>query len=187
MLLRYYITDRRGIGGVAPLFENIERQILAGVDYIQIREKDLPSAELLWLVKRVVKRAGQTRVVVNSRFDVALAAGAAGIHLPAHSPPPSEFKRIAPGVIVGVSCHDRAQLVAAEQQGADYALLSPVFLPLSKKSDGKALGLDRFAELVRLVRMPVFALGGIEPETIPACERAGAAGVAGISLFQARQ
>lgn len=183
-MLRYYITDRHTIGGLAALFENIERQILAGVDWIQLREKDLTTPQLLDLARRVVQRAGQTRVLINSRLDVAMATGAHGVHLPSHSPPPSEFKRMAPHLIVGVSCHNRAELLAAKREGADYAVLGPVFPPRSKKLEGMPIGLGQFAELARTVRLPVIALGGITPETIPACERAGAAGVAGISLFQ---
>ena len=185
-MIRYYITDRRGLGGVEPLFENIERQILGGVDWIQLREKDLSSAELLALARRVIARAGQTRVFINSRLDVALAAGAAGIHLPSHSPPPAEFKRIAPHLLVGVSCHNHAELVAAEAEGADYAVLSPVFPPLSKPPEGAALGLKGFTELARAVSIPVFALGGIRGAMIPILACAGASGVAGISLFQGR-
>ena len=172
------------LGGVEPLIENIERQVLAGVDWIQLREKDLPTRELLALARRIVAMAGLTRILINSRMDVALAAQAHGIHLPSNSPPPSAFKRGAPHLTVGVSCHNRDELVRAEQEGADYAVLGPVFPPLSKKTAGVALGLDGFAGLVQAVRIPVIALGGITEASIPACERAGAAGIAGISLFQ---
>ena len=185
-MIRCYITDRRGLGGVEPLFENIKRQISDGVDWIQIREKDLSTTELLDLARRVVATAGPTRVFINSRLDVALAAGAAGIHLPSHSPPPAEFKRIAPHLMVGVSCHNQAELVAAEAEGADYAVLSPVFAPLSKPLEGVALGLEGFIELAGAVSIPVLALGGITRAMIPAFACAGAAGVAGISLFQGR-
>ena len=172
------------LGGVAPLLQNIERQILAGVDWIQIREKDLPTRELLSLVRRAVAVAGRTRILVNSRMDVALAAQAHGVHLPSNSPPPFLFNRGAKHLTIGVSCHNRDELLQAEQEGADYAILGPVFPPLSKKTDSVALGLEGFAELVRAVRIPVIALGGITEASIPACEGAGAAGVAGISLFQ---
>ena len=181
---RYYVTDRNTLGGVAPLIENIERQILAGVDWIQLREKDLPTPDLLRLARQVVGMAGRTKIVINSRLDVALASGAYGIHLPSHSPPPSSFKRIAPHLAVGVSCHDRAELVAAQEEGADYVFLGPVFAPRSKVPQGPSLGLERFAQLVQSIKIPVIALGGITLADIAACERAGATGVAGISLFQ---
>ncbi len=182
-MLRYYITDRRGVGGVEALLANIERQIFAGVDWVQIREKDLSARELLDLVRSAKKlTAGRALLFVNSRFDVAVAGGADGVHLPSHSIAVSEFRRF--GMRVGVSCHNLEELRRAERQGADYAVLSPVFRPLSKKIEGEALGLEVFGELARAVHIPVLALGGITEETIPLCEAAGAAGVAGISLFQ---
>jgi len=186
-VLRYYITDRQGIGGVERLLRNIERQVLAGVDWIQIREKDLSARELLALSRRAVELAAssKTLIFVNSRMDVALAAGAHGVHLPSHSPAPSEFKRCSKEMRVGVSCHNLEELQRAEGEGADYVVLGPVFPPLSKNSVSSALGLERFGELAREVKIPVLALGGVTEESIPACMRAGAAGVAGISFFQA--
>jgi thiamine-phosphate pyrophosphorylase len=188
--LRYYITDRLALGGVGALIANIERQIAGGIDWIQIREKDMDARELLSLARRTVELADvspkKTRILINSRLDIALAAGAHGVHLPSNSARPDAFRRHAPRMLVGVSCHDREELVAAEAEGADYVVLGPVFPPLSKAVSGPVLGLERFAELVRTVKIPVIALGGITPESIPACERAGAAGVAGISLFQGR-
>lgn len=186
-MIRCYITGRHALGGGLPaLLANIKRRVLDPVDdrvdWIQIREKDLSTGELLELSRQVVAMAGQTRILINSRLDVALAAGAHGVHLPSNSPPPSSYKRAAAGLMVGVSCHNRAELLRAEDEGADYALLGPVFPPLSKEAG--AMGLDQFGELARAVRIPVLALGGITPGSIAACERAGAAGIAGITLFQ---
>ena len=186
-MLRYYITDRKQLGGLEGLLRNIERQILAGVDWIQIREKDLSTRELLALSRRTVALASssKTLVFINSRMDVALAACAHGVHLPSHSAAPSEFKRCCAQVRVGVSCHDLEELERADTEGADYAVLGPVFDPISKSAAGSALGLERFRELASAVKIPVLALGGITEENIPGCRGAGAAGVAGISLFQA--
>ena len=183
-MLRYYITDRHMLGGIAPLIENIKSQIAARVDYIQLREKDLSTPELLALARQVIGLSVRTTILINSRLDVALAAGAHGIHLPSNSPSPSFYKRVAPQLIVGVSCHNRAELLRAATEGADYAVLGPVFAPLSKPGTGVDLGLGTFAELRRAVNIPVIALGGITNERIPACMQAGASGVAGISLFQ---
>ena len=154
------------------------------MDWIQLREKDLGTLELLDLARLIVARAGKTRILINSRLDVALASGAYGIHLPSHSPSPAEYKRVAPHLTVGVSCHNRADLVQAEEEGADYVVLGPVFSPLSKRTTERALGLEAFAALARSVNIPVIALGGITQAAIPACASAGAAGIAGISLFQ---
>ncbi|HEY3738833.1 MAG TPA: thiamine phosphate synthase [Bryobacteraceae bacterium] len=188
-MLRCYITDRRMFGGsIDALIANIERQIAAGVDWIQIREKDLSGRELALLARRAVELAGNsrngTRILINSRLDIALASGAHGIHLPSASPPASAFRPFARDLRIGVSCHNREELAAAEAEGADYAVLGPVFAPRSKAMEGPWLGLKKFEELVRDTRIPVLALGGITHENSQACIEAGAAGVAGISLFQ---
>jgi len=183
VIRRYYITDRRSAGGVEPLIECIARAVAAGVDAVQVREKDLPARPLASLVRRAV--ALGARVLVNSRVDVALACGAHGVHLPGDSIAPSAWRRIAPpGFLIGVSVHDLEEVRRAEAEGADFVVFSPVFEPLSKASYGPAQGLGRLAEAARAVRIPVLALGGLTEENAADCLAAGAAGVAGISLFQ---
>lgn len=185
-MLRCHITDRRPLGGVDELLGAIARSDEAGVDLIQIREKDLAARELAGLVTRAVALCRRARVIVNTRLDVALAAGAAGLHLPAGSPAPGAFRGITPpGFLIGVSCHTLDELRAAEREGADYSLYAPVFRPLSKQDDRRPLGLEGLREGCAAVRMPVYALGGITRENAPECVAAGAAGVAGITLFQA--
>jgi len=182
---RCHVTDRRMLGGVEPLLTCIARNDRAGVDLIQIREKDLTARALCDLVARVVALCRRARIIVNTRADVALACGAHGVHLPADSPAPVEFRRLVPpGFLIGVSCHDLAELRAAEIEGADYALFAPVFRPLSKTDQRLPLGLDGLREACRSVRLPVYALGGITIENAPLCAEAGASGVAGITLFQ---
>ena len=183
MIRRYYITDRHGAGGVDALLRNVERAVAAGVDAIQVREKDLAARELAALVRRVL--AAGARVLVNSRVDVALACGAHGVHLPGGSIAPSEWRGIVPaGFLIGVSAHDVEEVRRAEAEGADFAVFSPVFAPLSKAAYGPAQGLARLAEAARAVGMPVLALGGVTETNTRECLAAGAAGVAGISLFQ---
>jgi thiamine-phosphate pyrophosphorylase len=183
-MIRCYITDRHTLPNGERLIEAISRNISAGVDWIQIREKDLPARELLDLLRSLPEKHG-TKILVNSRVDVALATGADGAHLPSHSPPPRLWREIAPrGFLIGVSCHSAEEVRTAEAEGADYAVFGPVFPPLSKPLDRAAHGLDGLARAVATVRVPVLALGGITSENADSCVEAGAAGIAGISIFQ---
>lgn len=193
--LLYYITDRQalpaprslGVGGPArdplPL---IERALAAGLDLIQIRERDLDTRALLALVEAAVKRAEgtATRILVNDRLDVALAGGAAGAQLPAHGLPVAEVRRRYPDLLLGASCHNREELRRAEDGGADFVVFGPVFETPSKKPFGPPQGVEKLAEAVGTVKIPVLALGGITLANAAACLQAGVAGLAAISLFQ---
>jgi thiamine-phosphate pyrophosphorylase len=186
-MLRYYITDRRSAGGVAPMLGYVKRALGNGVDLIQIREKDLGARELCALTTQVLELAQdyETRILVNSRADVALAAGAHGVHLPGNSIAPKILRTIVPaGFVIGVSVHTRAEILTGQSEGADFLVFAPVFPPLSKTSFSAAVGLDGLRDAVKNVTLPVLALGGITPQNAAACIEAGAAGIAGISLFQ---
>jgi thiamine-phosphate pyrophosphorylase len=155
----------------------------AKVDWLQVRDKSLPVRELLALTRAAL--ATPAKVIVNTRCDVALAADAHGLHLPAGSPPPSRFAAIAPaGFLIGVSCHTLAEVIAAEEEGASYVVFGPIFTPLSKSSDLPPRGLVGLERAATAVRIPVLALGGVTRERVSACVNAGAAGIAGISLFR---
>jgi thiamine-phosphate pyrophosphorylase len=179
-MLRYYITDRSSL-------ESIGRNLAAGVEMLQIREKHLPVRELAALVRAVLALPNphETKILVNSRLDIALACGAHGVHLPSNSPPPAALRAILPpGFLIGVSCHHIEEVRAAEREGATFVVFGPVFHTPSKEPYGDPVGLEKLREACSAVRIPVLALGGINAANAAACLAAGAAGIAGISMFQ---
>lgn len=229
-MLLYYITDRSQFPGTPgqqreQLLTKIAGAARCGVDFIQLRERDLPVRELEQLAREAAQIVGEangqretrnakpeTRLLINSRTDVALAAGADGVHLRSSDISPSEARVVwakarseergtgdgkqetGPGVFA-VSCHTVAEVRMAEAQGADFAVFAPVFEKVMAPQR-TGVGLDALSEACRGIpapgnvegvgasRMPVLALGGVTVENASACIEAGAAGIAGIRLFQ---
>jgi thiamine-phosphate pyrophosphorylase len=191
----FYVTDRNSLPGANPvdLLSKIRMAAAASCDFVQIREKDMSASLLLQLTREAIRaatRAGSTRVFVNDRLDVALAGGAAGVHLGEASLPvgtaipwcrsgnaPADF-------LVGVSCHSLEHVLAAEKEGASYVFFGPIFDSPSKRSFGAPQGVERLQEVCRAVKIPVIAIGGVDQTNAALCIGAGAAGVAAIRMFQ---
>lgn len=183
----HLITDR----GLAPDLVARARAALAGVPpgavALHLREKDMGGRELLALARALaaVCREGGQALLVNDRLDVALAAGAAGVHLPAAGVPPADARRmVGAAALVGVSCHSAADVVRAREGGASFATFGPVHDTPSKRPFGPPVGVGALAAAARL-GLPLVALGGVVPERIPELRAAGAAGVAAIRAWLA--
>jgi thiamine-phosphate pyrophosphorylase len=198
-LLLYYITDRSQFDGDentrrSRLITTVAEAARCGVDYIQLREKDLSTRELEAIAHAAIQclrtenQKLKTVFLINSRTDIALSCGAQGVHLRSNDISPSEVKKIwsqaeaTPArVTVGVSCHARAEVARAAQEGADFVVFGPVF----EKERGytRPAGLEALREACQ-EKIPALALGGITLENAEGCVQAGAAGIAAIRLFQ---
>jgi thiamine-phosphate pyrophosphorylase len=185
------VTDRRAVPPGRTLLEAIQNAAGAGVDWIQLREKDLETRPLSGLVRDAINAARGTnaKILINDRLDVALAEGAAGIHLGEMSLPVevlAEWRRSAGRAEfqIGVSCHSTDAAIAAERGGADYIFFGPVFGTPSKAGFGPPQGIERLRKACASVKIPVLAIGGVNLENAASCVAAGAAGIAAIRLFQ---
>jgi thiamine-phosphate pyrophosphorylase len=206
-LLLYYITDRTQFAGDEgdrrrTLLAKIAEASRWGVDFIQLREKDLPTNELESLARRAVQvvrdevpqTAGsgrRTRILINSRTDVAIACGADGVHLRSDDISPRDARNVwrqsvregeGRNPLIGVSCHTASEVAEARFEGADFAVFAPVFEKRETPGTMPA-GLEALRKACR-ENIQVFALGGITLENAGSCLERGAAGIAGIRLFQ---
>jgi|GEM_PF-250942 len=195
-VLLYYISDRKGIAGAEPeqyaaLLRCIAEAARAGVDYIQLREKDLPADQLERLARETVRvvreNSATTKLLINTCADIAIAVGADGVHLPAGSPVADEIraawiKSSNCEPLIGVSAHSVEDVRQTESDGASFAVLAPIFEKFV--TGAKGIGLNVLSQACSQSRMPVLALGGVSLANARACLDVGAAGIAGIRLFQ---
>jgi len=190
-----YVTDRKILTTREDetdwrLVGKIRGTIGAGVDWVQVREKDLPPQKILALVREIVRAADTAKLIVNDRLDVAVAAGAAGVHLGRESAPIREVVRWCRGgnapkeFLIGASCHTLSEAREVEIAGASYLIFGPVFDTPSKRAFGEPVGIAKLAQVCATVKIPVLAIGGIGLRNARECFQAGAAGIAAIRLFQ---
>lgn len=201
-----YVTDRKSLAAEGSdrheaLLKRVRSAAAAGIDWIQIREKDLSGKELSSLTrdavaqtKQINGRDGRTsRILVNERLEVAWSERAGGVHLGELSLPVHDVRRWLAAkadvarhdkFLVGVSCHSVRAATTAAREGADYIFFGPVFATPSKTSFGAPQGRERLAEVCSSVEIPVLAIGGITVDNASDCFAAGAAGIAAIRLFQ---
>jgi thiamine-phosphate pyrophosphorylase len=201
-VFRYAITDRSLYPGDelqkrAGLVGRASRWTRDGIDLIQLREKDLPAAEIAALAREILKAissaGSETKLLINSRADIAVATGAHGVHLTSHLDELTvEQVRTLyrsnnlPSPIVSISCHDLKEVHRAREEQADVILFAPVFEKIIV--GGEAIRGRGFVELrdacTAASPIPVYALGGVTEQNMSSCLDAGAAGVAGIRLFK---
>ncbi len=185
------VSDRTRLASAAGrevdgLIERLSLAAQAGADLVQIREPDLPSRVLYDVVRRTIEAAGSTasRILVSDRVDVALAAGAHGVHLKAESMETAAVRALVPeGFLVGRSVHAAPEAVTAAEGGADYLIFGTVLPTRSKPSKQPTAGLAALQAAVAAVRVPVLGIGGMTVDAAPDVARTGAAGIAAIGLF----
>ncbi len=189
------MRDGPSIYAISPPVASLGRQrwlrrarrcLDAGVDWLQVRDRDLPANRLLSLCRKVVNESGGERLLVNDRPDIALAAGAAGVHLRSSSVSPSVIRETFPGLVIACSAHSREEAARRIQEGADFLALGPVFETPSKAAYGPPMGIDTFTAIAERSPIPVYALGGIRLENLPLLFDQGIDRIAGISLFFGR-
>jgi thiamine-phosphate pyrophosphorylase len=170
------------------VLEQVSAAVAAGVQLIQLREKKLTARVLFDLTARAseITRGTTARLLVNDRADIAASAGADGVHLATRSLEPKIVRRtFGDDFLIGASTHSLAEATNARDGGADFVVLGPIFPTPSKEQYGPPLGVPCLADVAsELAAFPVLALGGISIDNAQQCLRAGASGVAGITLFR---
>jgi len=195
-VLLYYITDRKSFGGNeadqrAALLRCVAKAARAGLDYIQLREKDLNPADAELLARQarhlVRENSAHTKFLISTHAEIALSVGADGVHLPAKASPVASVREYwlresGHEPVIGVSVHTMSEVQQAQLAGARFAVLAPIFEKVAPHAIG--IGLDALREACCRGGIPVLALGGVSLANAGSCLDAGAAGVAGVRLFQ---
>ena len=184
----YVVTDE-GLSRGKTHAEIAREAVAGGADVIQLRDKTMDSASMYAAAKEIAEICrGKALFFVNDRLDVALAAGADGVHVGQSDLPLTAVRRIVPqDFLVGVSVGSVEEALAAEADGADYVAVSPVFSTASKSDAGKGHGLDTARAICSAVSVPVVGIGGLNRENIPEVIAAGIDGIAVISAVVSQE
>jgi thiamine-phosphate pyrophosphorylase len=185
----YLVTDRLETAG-RPLVPLLREAFGAGLPAVQLRERDLGTRPLLALAEEILAlaRDAGAKMFINDRADLVMALGAAGVHLRSSSLPVRATRRIlGPDRLIGVSVHSAAEVVRVEAEGADFAVLGPIYETPSKLPYGQPIGVRPIEVAVRRSRLPVFAIGGITPARVGEVRGAGAFGIAVVASIQAAE
>lgn len=180
---RFILISDRKLCKSVTLPEAASRVFAAGAKAFQLREKELPSSEQLSIAEKINKSALKynSRLIINDRLDIAMLVKASGIHSPENGFQAKDVKKFSENMLIGKSAHSVKSSADAEKNGFDYVIAGPVFRTSSKVRYGKPLGLKTLKEICSSVKIPVFAVGGINPYRAKKCIEAGAYGVAVIS------
>lgn len=179
----FVVTDRHQTGG-RSLISVLDRVLRGGTPAIQLRERDLPAKDVLVLAREVQSIAGSrdSQLVINDRIDVALALDGVGVHLRSDSLPTAVARRLlGPNRLLGISAHSVDEVLQAEENGADYVILGPIYETPSKRAFGPPLGLGLLEEACRRAHIPIVGIGGISAARARDVRGAGAFGVAVIT------
>jgi thiamine-phosphate pyrophosphorylase len=187
-VIRHFVTDRRRFGlDETALVARAARAAASGVRVIQIREPDLADGALAALVRRTIDAVSThgARVLVNDRADIALATGAAGVHLRADSVPAARIRGFAPpGFVIGRSVHTSEEIDrAVAGGGCDYLMFGTVFPSQGKAEGHPVAGLDGLRDACARAPLPIVAIGGMSEQRAADVEAAGAAGLAAVTMF----
>ncbi len=180
----YLITDRRLFSGIDGLLEGVEEALKGGVRAVQVREKDLPTRELLSLSYRMRDVTGRygASLFINDRADIALAVGAEGVHLGQAGMPVRAVRKVLPDdMLIGVSTHSVEEALQAEEEKADFITIGPVFPTPSKLRYGAPIGLETVRAVRERVSVPMFGIGGIKSDNVREVMETGVNGIALIS------
>ena len=179
------VTDRHQTNG-RPLVPLLQQVLRAAVPIVQLRERDLSAKELVTLARevQVVTAVHKSHLLINDRIDIALALEGVGVHLRSNSLSISVARQLLGAQrLLGISVHTVEEAIQVESQGADYIVLGPIYETPSKKMFGPPLGIHTLEKACRLVRIPIFGIGGVTAVRAHEMRRAGAFGVAVITAI----